>query len=43
MSDYSRCFLFLEFDNEAFCLSPGAKSISGVVLLGFAGGSLEAV
>ena len=35
--------LFAEFDDEAFCLCPAAKCVSGMALLWFAGGSLKAV
>jgi hypothetical protein len=35
--------LVAEFDDQAFCLCPGAKCVSCVALLCFASGSLKAV
>jgi len=35
--------LFAEFDDEAFCLCPAAKCVSGMALVCFGGGSLKAV
>ena len=34
--------LFVEFDDEVFCLCPAAKCVSGMALLCFAGGSFKA-